>query len=359
MRDHRCITRPASKVRLGLHPLEDRTTPTVSSITGNFNGTAIPAGDTLWLSSVAKVAGVGTDPVSLHVTSGTVSFSANGAAYTIAVPDATVTFTQLATQATTTYSAAGGWLVTAPQRFSGNVFLAGVPVPLPSGLPGGVKNVTWRADFSADTTGLKLNWQWAAAAYSAFGDPAGLGVKAIDDPKVDRYANSDHAGTPETFKRNVVGGATGGGGSNFTGSYSATRSVVPELASSGGPASIAGTVYFDTSPSGSDGFHVIDAGDQPLAGIEMDLWDAAGSLVASTVTGDDGTYSFGGLSAGTYTVAMVPGPGDGIMPPQIGSVSGGGPNGIAEVSGVGITGIQLDVGGAGTGYNLGVWQTNT
>ena len=41
--------------------------------------------------------------------------------------------------------------------------------------------------------------------------------------------NGDHAGTPESaaLKKSVTGGARGGGGSNFTGSYSATGHVVP------------------------------------------------------------------------------------------------------------------------------------
>jgi hypothetical protein len=48
------------------------------------------------------------------------------------------------------------------------------------------------------------------------------------------FKNSDHAGTPEglsstgiSFKKSVIGGARGGGGSNFTGSWSGTASVKP------------------------------------------------------------------------------------------------------------------------------------
>jgi len=36
------------------------------------------------------------------------------------------------------------------------------------------------------------------------------------------YKNSDHAGTPESVRQFLVSGARGGGGSNFTGSYSGT-----------------------------------------------------------------------------------------------------------------------------------------
>jgi hypothetical protein len=70
-----------------------------------------------------------------------------------------------------------------------------------------------------------VNWQWGAAAYTSFSMAYNsLGVKPVDDNKASQYKNSDHAGTPENFKTFVVGGARGGGGSNFTGSYSGTGS---------------------------------------------------------------------------------------------------------------------------------------
>jgi hypothetical protein len=50
-------------------------------------------------------------------------------------------------------------------------------------------------------------------------------VKPVDDTKASAsYQNFDHAGTPESFKPYVIGGAMGGGGSNYTGSYSGTGS---------------------------------------------------------------------------------------------------------------------------------------
>ena len=41
------------------------------------------------------------------------------------------------------------------------------------------------------------------------------------------FPNSYHAGTPEYRKDYVIGGARGGGGSNYTGSLSGTKSKVP------------------------------------------------------------------------------------------------------------------------------------
>jgi hypothetical protein len=70
-----------------------------------------------------------------------------------------------------------------------------------------------------------VNWQWAASVYTSFSsDYNDLGVKPVDDNKASEWQNSDHAGTPENYKSFVVGGATGGGGANYTGSYSATGS---------------------------------------------------------------------------------------------------------------------------------------
>src|SRR5207247_9838655 len=99
-----------------------------------------------------------------------------------------------------------------------------------SNLTGRIKNVTWRGTISTDTPGVKVNWQWAAAVYPNAhfsADPSLLGVKPVDDKVQTPYLNSDHAGTPENFKSFVIGGATGGGGSNYTGGLSGTKTVGP------------------------------------------------------------------------------------------------------------------------------------
>lgn len=109
------------------------------------------------------------------------------------------------------------------------------------GLAGGIKNVSWQANFSTDTAGISLQWQWAAAVYTSFSsDYTALGVKPVDDNKASQYQNSDVAGTPENFKLSVTGGATGGGGSNYTGGLSGTASTAVAVnqiptANPGGP----------------------------------------------------------------------------------------------------------------------------
>ena len=122
----------------------------------------------------------------------------------------------------------GTWQVTSPEKVSGNVFLSGLSVALPSGLPGGVKNVSWSGNFTTDTAGVSVNWQWAAAAYTQFAntDATALGVKASDTKSAtySEFRSRRHSGELQVVF--VVGGGTGGGGSNWTGSYVATGSGV-------------------------------------------------------------------------------------------------------------------------------------
>jgi hypothetical protein len=109
---------------------------------------------------------------------------------------------------------------------AGNTFLSAFSYLVPATIPGGVNPVTWSGTITSDTPGVTINWQWAAAVYTSFSSNyTALGVKPVDDNNASIYQNADHAGTPESYKQNVTGGARGGGGSNYTGSYSGTGAV--------------------------------------------------------------------------------------------------------------------------------------
>jgi hypothetical protein len=210
-----------------------------SAITSNFNGTAIADGDFVWFNGVAKVSGLSASPTTIFVTHATITFTANGKTYVLAVPDSEITFSASTTLATTNFEVLSseigsprGWDTDLPfSGLAGNDFLAAVRFKVPAGgLPAGIKNVTWQATFSSGKTGLTVNWQWGAAVYTTFSTSYNsLGVKPVDDNTASQYKDSDHAGTPEDFKAFVVGGARGGGGSNFTGSYSGTGSCALTL----------------------------------------------------------------------------------------------------------------------------------
>ena len=202
-----------------------------STITSNFNGTPIAAGDFIWFTSVIDVDGLGSDPVTIGF-AGSLSFVADGSLYVVPVPSGIVSFVPGLGLATTSYCN-GQWSTSVPlSGLAGNVFLVGVALkaPLPNGFPGGIKDVTWQGTFFSTTPGLTIKWKWAAAVYRAanfIDDYNALGVKPVDDNSASAYLNSHHAGTPENFTPYVLGGARGGGGSNYTGSYSGTGSSVP------------------------------------------------------------------------------------------------------------------------------------
>jgi hypothetical protein len=291
-------TPPSPRCRLTLDSLEDRTTPTVSTITGNFNGIAIRAGDDLWFSSRAAVSGVPASGATLEVTNQTISFTAGGTSYNLAVPDTTVTLSPGQVDATVTNDA-NGWEVTSSlTAATGGVFLSGLEVPLPQGLPAKVQNVTWSGDFTASVTGLSVNWQWEAAAYRHLaGTDAGLNVKPTD-ARTAAYHNADRAGTPEADKQFLVGGGTGRGGVNWTG-HAAGRAVVsPDVPQVQGQASLSGVVDFTDGNTTT-----LQSGVQVM----LTGTNSQNQSVSMTfTTGGDGSYSFTGLLPGTYTISIVP-----------------------------------------------------
>jgi hypothetical protein len=323
-----------------LEALEDRWLPSsvngTSVITGNFNGTPIQAGNTLWFTSAFKVNGLHSSPVTLHFTDDTISFTANGTTYRWNAPDAQVTFSPTAKTAATTFDAATNtWETTLPLQFSGNGFLSALAVPLTGPLPGGIQNVTWQGQFSSDTAGLSVNWQWAAAVYTSFSaNYNALNVKPVDDNHVSAYQNSDHAGTPEAFLPDVIGGATGGGGSNFTGSLSATAQVTPTTL-----ASLSG---FVTTPTGAG-----------LSGVVVALTTTNGQGQTVTVyatTDSSGFYQFTALQAGTYTLSVTPPTGYQNGTDQVGTVNGASSGSLLGSGTIG--NLNLTPGSIGLNYDF-------
>jgi hypothetical protein len=329
---------PRTRFEPSVETMEDRTVPSTlgtGSIAFNFNGTAIPAGDTVWFSSAFKINGMPASGATFHFSNDTISYVVSGTTYTVNAPNADVTLSTSVTQATTTFNAAtNSWETMLPTRFSGNGFIDGVALPLPSGLPGGIKNVTWQGQFTSDTAGLSINWQWAAAAYKQFGtDYNALNVKPVDDNHVSAYQNSDHAGTPEAFRPYVTGGATGGGGSNFTGSLSSTQSVTPIQQAA--PASLSGFVTDTTGAA--------------VAGVTLTLTSTTSGTVTA-VTDVNGFYQFTGLAAGTYTVTVTPSNGyiaDGVFVGTVNSSTDGNPQSLTSINA-----INLEAGNNGINYNF-------
>jgi len=200
-----------------------------------------------------KASGVPSAGATITVSGANVQFTASSVAYNLPVPDSVITFSSSASTSTTTFDAVHNqWNTTVPTSYSGNVFLAGLSDYRSTALPGGINPVSWTATFYTNRSGVSLQWQWAAAVYTSFSaNYSALGVKPIDATSGSAYQNPDHAGTPENYKSYVIGGARGGGGLNWTGSYSSgTASVTPQVASNAAPVANAGanqTVFVGTT----------------------------------------------------------------------------------------------------------------
>jgi hypothetical protein len=200
-----------------------------STIKSNFNGTAIPGGSYIWFNANFRPSGVSGRNVTIHFTNSTVKFSVGGTPVELAVPNATINFSTSATKATTE-KVGNEWVTTVPSSFGDDVFLSGFAFHVPSGgLPGGINPVTWQGSFTTSSSGVGISWKWGAAVYDPTPEAAQASVipKPVHSTSLDEFKNSDQAGTLENFKKFVIGGARGGGGSNWTGSWSGTNSCEP------------------------------------------------------------------------------------------------------------------------------------
>jgi hypothetical protein len=203
-----------------------------------FNGTAIPAGSTVWFNAVFQTTGQKITTLT-HLTFYNQSIQIGSSGTPMHVPDGVITFDPNAAFASTTFDPVNNrWNTILPTyNLAGKNWLSGMPVQFPSGLAASTSPVTWCGQFDSDDASLQLGWQWAAAVYSSnstfvYFDPNNptdlnyIGVKAVDDNKADvNYKNSDHAGTPENELNFVIGGARGGGGGNYTGGYSGSGNL--------------------------------------------------------------------------------------------------------------------------------------
>jgi hypothetical protein len=192
---------------------------TQTTIASNFNGNSIAGGNTIWFNSNFDLTSGATDGLTLFFTGQTITSND----FTVSVPDSEVIFSSSATSATTTFDTTNNmWVTTVPLGFGDDIFLSGLAYQVPpGGLPGGENPVTWSGTISGSSP-FSIQWKWGAAVYTSFSDYNSIGVKPVHSTSLDAYNNGDMAGTPENEKNFVIGGARGGGGSNWTGSWSAT-----------------------------------------------------------------------------------------------------------------------------------------
>ncbi len=198
----------------------------------DFNGSPIPGTNTIWFNANMMVSGLPlATATTIRFDNSVVNFSANGRSYSVNVPGSEITLDPSNLPGNTTYDAAGmTWTTTVPVAAASSVFVTGfgLPIPLGTTLPGGIKGVAWHGRFSTNSPTVKISWKWNAAVFTAWAtDPNNLNVKPTDDGYSAGYANADQAGTPELYTQYLTKG--GKAGKPTAWNWSGPKSVTPEV----------------------------------------------------------------------------------------------------------------------------------
>ena len=197
------------------------TSEIISPTSWNKFNVPFGAAPVAWVHAQFKPTGVPTaTPSTVQFTD--VSFVLNGIKYPM--PDSVVNFDPNAPSAsTTTFSGTPGttsarWTTTInPNFISDENFFVGAAIPVGPAIAGGGQ-ATIRFTTQTDDAGLSFSWQWSAAVYTFW--PSDWNQAMIQA----FHGNGLHADTPTNtqVQKSLIQGPRGGGGSNFTGSWSAT-----------------------------------------------------------------------------------------------------------------------------------------
>jgi hypothetical protein len=186
----------------------------------SWNSFKIPAGTSpfVWVHAhIGKPNGVPTNAITTMLFTG-ITLTLDGVSYPL--NNGVLTFDPAAPSTiTTTYnSGLNRWETRVnPNNLSDEIFFTGTAIPVTLANANSAK-ATVTYDVSSSAPHVSLPWQWSAAVYTFW--PANGYAGAQIQP----YHSGNHAGTPlnPTVQQSLIQGPRGGGGSNFTGSWSGT-----------------------------------------------------------------------------------------------------------------------------------------
>jgi hypothetical protein len=175
--------------------------------------------DVVWINAhTGKPSGIPTNVATTVQFTG-VTFVLNG--HTYPLPDGFLIFEPSApatptTSFDSTYKPNGRWVTTLnPNNLFDEIFFDGQAVPVDSNITGGGSATISYTTKSTDNN-LAFSWQWSAAAYTSW--------PGNNQAEILPLHQSLHAGTPlnPAVQQSLTQGPRGGGGSNYTGSWSGT-----------------------------------------------------------------------------------------------------------------------------------------
>jgi len=196
-----------------------------NSICGDFNSTC-PKSGWLWLNANCSAKPGSNCTITCQNASVTLTCT-NKQVYTYPVPNGTINFSSTCTVATNWFDGTN-WHTTLPCAGDSQIFAQGCAIPWQSAFAS-CQSACWTAVFSCSTPGFTCNWQWGAACYTntqpACGSIAPKTCLQTSCPNGQYYSSGDQCGTPENHKPYCVGGGSGGGGTNCTGSWCGTSTL--------------------------------------------------------------------------------------------------------------------------------------
>jgi hypothetical protein len=140
---------------------------------------------------------------------------------TYALPNGQVVFNPAVSTPTTVVNADDSWTTTVNPTFNDDIFFDGHAIPVDSNIEnGGHGNSGSTLSFSTNSSDSTLQflfqWQWGAAVYTTWPGNAAANIETVDA--------AQQAGAPlsPAVEADLIQGPRGGGGSNFTGTWSGT-----------------------------------------------------------------------------------------------------------------------------------------
>jgi hypothetical protein len=183
----------------------------------SWNGFIAPPGSVVWINAhISNPGNVPTNTVTSVDFTG-VSLVVNATTY--ALPNGQIVFNPATSTPTTVVNPDGSWTTTVNPTYNGDIFFVGQAIPVDSNLEnGGNGNTGSTLSFTtnASDSALQFQWQWGAAVYTSWPGNAGADIEPVHA--------AQQAGAPlnPAVQAALIQGPRGGGGSNFTGSWSGT-----------------------------------------------------------------------------------------------------------------------------------------